>query len=109
MLLKDEHGRINAEQGPLSHFQHTVFEKEDFFKLLKSINEAQGTAKQEDVRLKKIFDKFWDELETNVSAAVKIDSKPEKKRSVEDMLRELGHGDCKVYFMTLPPPRPPKK
>ena len=81
--------RIGDIEGPLSHFQHTLFEKEDFFKLIKSINEALGPTKQDDARLKKIFDKFWDELEANVSAAIKTESKPEKKRSVEEMLREL--------------------
>ncbi len=81
--------RIGDVEGPLSHFQHTMFEKEDFFKLVKSINEALEPNKQDETRLKKIFDKFWDDLETNVSIAIKIDSKPEKKRSSEDMLREL--------------------
>ena len=81
--------RIGDIEGPLSHFQHTMFEQEDFFKLVKSINEAQGPNKQEETRLRKIFDKFWDDLETNVSTAIKVDSKPEKKRSPEDMLREL--------------------
>lgn len=76
-------------EGPLSHFQHTIFEKEDFFKLVKSINEAQGPSKQDESRLRKIFDKFWDDLESNVVVAVKTDAKPEKKRSAEDMLREL--------------------
>jgi hypothetical protein len=81
--------RIGDIEGPLSHFQHTMFEKEDFFKLVKSINEALGPNKQDETRLGKIFDKFWDDLELNVSVAIKIDVKPEKKRSTEDMLREL--------------------
>jgi hypothetical protein len=81
--------RIGDIEGPLSHFQHTLFEKEDFFKLIKAINENQGPNKQEEARLTKIFDKFWDELETSISKSVKIDSKPEKKRSQEEMLHEL--------------------
>jgi hypothetical protein len=81
--------RIGDIEGPLSHFQHTMFEKEDFFKLVKSINEAQGSIKQDEARLGKIFDKFWDDLETNVSKAIKSEPKQEKSRSPEDMLREL--------------------
>jgi hypothetical protein len=81
--------RISDIEGPLSHFQHTIFEKEDFFKLVKSINESQAQSKQDESRLRRIFDKFWDELEANVSKAIKPDAKPEKKRSAEDMLREL--------------------
>lgn len=76
-------------EGPLSHFQHTVFEKDDFFKLIQSINEAHLEAKQEGTRLKKIFEKFWDEIEGNVSKLLKAGAKPEKKRTAEDMLREL--------------------
>jgi hypothetical protein len=81
--------RISDIEGPLSHFQHTMFEKEDFFKLMRSVNEALGAAKQDEPRLRKVFEKFWDELEVTVTKAVKPDSKPKKERSSEDMLREL--------------------
>lgn len=81
--------RMSDVQGPLSHFQHTVFERDDFFKLMKSINEAQGQGNQEETRLRKIFDKFWDELDSTVAKAVKADSKPEKTRSQEEMLNEI--------------------
>ena len=81
--------RASDITGPLSHFQHTVFEKEDFFKLIKSINDAQTEGKQEEGRLRKIFDKFWDELAADIAKTIKVDSKPEKKRSAEEMLNEL--------------------
>lgn len=81
--------RITDIEGPLSHFQHTIFEKEDFFKLIQAINENQGQNKQDEARLRKIFDKFWDELETSIAKSVKTDSKPEKRRSQEEMLHEL--------------------
>lgn len=76
-------------EGPLSHFQHTVFEKEDFFKLIKSINEGLETGKQEPTRLRTIFNKFWDDLNSTVTTVVTAQSKPHKERSMEDMLREL--------------------
>jgi hypothetical protein len=75
-------------EGPLSHFQHTSFEKEDFLKLVNSINDAQPSGRQDLVRLRKVFDKFWDELATSVEKALKTVGRPEKKRSVEDMVRE---------------------
>jgi hypothetical protein len=81
--------RASDIMGPLSHFQHTVFEKEDFFKLIKSINDAQAEGKQEEGRLRKIFDKFWDELAADIAKTIKVNSKPEKKRSAEEMLNEL--------------------
>jgi len=76
-------------EGPLSHFQHTSFEKEDFFKLLTAINDSQQSGKQDTARLQKIFDKFWEELRVSVEKALKTTEKSEKKRGVEDMVREL--------------------
>lgn len=83
--------RVSDVEGPLSHFQHTIFEKEDFFKLVRCINEANGSSKQDEGRLRKIFDKFWEELETAIAKAitVKAEARQEKKRTSEDMLREL--------------------
>lgn len=80
--------RIGDIEGPLSHFQHTVFEKEDFFKLVESINDA-NERKQEGARLKKVFDKFWDDLQSVVSKLAKSESKPEKRRTTDEMLHEL--------------------
>lgn len=83
-------GLVTSEiEGPLGHFQHTNFEKEDFFKLVTSINDAQPNGKQDSSRLRKVFEKFWDELVANVEKALKTTEKPEKRRSVEDMVREL--------------------
>ena len=76
-------------EGPLSHFQHTIFEKVDFFKMVQSINEAQNAFKMDDGRLRKLFEKFWNELQESVSKVMLIDARPEKKRSTEEMLREL--------------------
>jgi hypothetical protein len=62
--------QIDDIKGPLSQFQHTVFEKEDIFNLIKSINHAHGEAKQDETRLRTIFDKFWwTELEKKVNDA----------------------------------------
>src|SRR5256885_2019151 len=61
--------------GPLSDFQHTTFDREDFFKLVKSINEV-NTPKLEESRLKVTFDKFWQDLDDKVSSAIATVSKP---------------------------------
>lgn len=81
--------RIGDIEGPLSHFQHTIFGKDDFFKLIASINQANESLKQDERRLKKIFGKFWDELDTTVARLLKSDSKPEKKRGSDEMLHEI--------------------
>jgi hypothetical protein len=55
--------------SPLSHFQHTVFEKDDVLKLVKAINEAQGPSKRDVSNLERIFDRFWCDLENAVKQA----------------------------------------
>jgi hypothetical protein len=75
--------------GPLSDFQHTAFEKDDFYKLLKAINDAHTQGKHDEGNLKKIFEKFWDELESNVAKALKSETKPEKKKSTDEILNQV--------------------
>lgn len=75
--------------GPLSHFQHTLFEKEDFYKLCKAVDESNGALKREEARLRKLFDMLWNDLQQKVNNALKIDAKPEKRRSSDEMLREI--------------------
>jgi|SRR6266850_1754592 len=76
--------------GPLSHFQHTMFEKEDFFKLLKAINECR-TSKHELTKLRKVFDQNWGELETDITKALVPSAKVVRKSNEEilDSLLEL--------------------
>ncbi|MBE0682454.1 MAG: toll/interleukin-1 receptor domain-containing protein [Anaerolineales bacterium] len=52
--------------GPLSQFQHTTTSKEDFQKLLATINEKAGQEKLEDVTLRKVFEKWWPDLEAKI-------------------------------------------
>lgn len=55
----------NVKQ-PLGAFQHTKFEKDDFFKLLESINRKVAACTEkalDDARLRVIFDKNWPDLE----------------------------------------------
>jgi hypothetical protein len=76
--------------SPLSHFQHTTFEKDDVLKLVKAINEAQGPAKRDTNSLEKIFGKCWSDLEAAVTeAASKREKTTEARRTADDMLREL--------------------
>jgi hypothetical protein len=59
-------------EGPLEVFQSTVFEKEDVFKLVKSLNEELGNMKLDPVILKDSFDKFWPDLEKEVEEVAKV-------------------------------------
>ena len=52
--------------GPLSQFQHTTTSKEDFQKLLATINDKMGQEKLEDETIKKVFEKWWPDLESKI-------------------------------------------
>jgi hypothetical protein len=76
--------------GPLSHFQHTVFEKENFYGLIKSIEEARETSLMRDeARLRKTFNLHWPELEDNIAKAMRSSPPPRPDKKPEDMLRNI--------------------
>ncbi len=56
-------------QGPLSRFQATKFEKNDFYQLLVSINEASDNPIMEKV-LQKSFDAIWDKMYQNINKII---------------------------------------
>lgn len=60
--------RKSELKGPLVQFQLTVFEKDDMRKLMHSLNEAAGEKGIEPARLDKVFERWWPELETKLSA-----------------------------------------
>lgn len=49
--------------GPVLQFQSTIFERDDVFKLLKSINVGCGEDGLTEVRLEKTFEVWWPQLE----------------------------------------------
>lgn len=70
-------------EGPILQFQSTVFEQEDVFKLLKSINDACGPDGLEASRLEKSFEVWWPQLEQQLN---KIPAAEE--RSAEQQLEK---------------------
>lgn len=80
-------------QGPLSRFQATKFQKEDFYQLLASINEAADNPISEKV-LQKSFDAIWDKMYENISRIIsegtsKGKSVPQKGKEENNILEEL--------------------
>ncbi len=53
-------------QGPLVQFQAVRFDESDVYKMLQSINKAQGDAALSDSVLKDAFDKGWSDLDSQV-------------------------------------------
>lgn len=77
--------------GPLSSFQATKFNKDDFKKLLESINNSCDETKLEQKSLDETFDVWWPKLEEKIKEILKKDnssSKP-KRRADREILEEI--------------------
>lgn len=59
--------------GPLTQFQATIFRKNDFFKLIKTLNSEIKDLKLDERFLKDAFEKNWPELETKIDEITKIE------------------------------------
>jgi hypothetical protein len=53
-------------QQPLSMFQSVLFEKDDVFRLVRSINNAAGSSARDERQLETVFDSFWPKLESSI-------------------------------------------
>lgn len=63
VLFKVKRSEVN---GPLLQFQSTVFEKEDVFKLIKSINSTNDVDTLPEQRLNRYFEGWWPSLEKDL-------------------------------------------
>jgi GTPase SAR1 family protein len=80
--------------GPLGQFQSTAFQKDDFLKLIKTINTELGDSKLPDATLIDVFNMWWPKLEDDISKIIKDHEKKEKEvsselRSERDILEEV--------------------
>jgi TIR domain len=85
-------GMENSDvKGPLTSFQSTRFNKEDFKRLFATINSAAGESMLEKTVLDDVFDMWWPKLEAEITSILKSSDKVEKKerRSERDILEEL--------------------
>lgn len=63
--------QTDIQKSPLTQFQMTKFEKAEFLKLLKSINECEGENALEETVLIGIFSALWPDLDAEVSKILK--------------------------------------
>ncbi|MGF1836839.1 toll/interleukin-1 receptor domain-containing protein [Photobacterium sanguinicancri] len=80
--------------GPILQFQSTVIEKDDVFKLLKSINDACGTESIDETRLEKGFLVWWPSLDEELNkipkaSTGKITKVEEPENPTEKILEEI--------------------
>jgi len=78
-------------KGPLTTFQTTRFEKADFKKLVKSINNSGGDNKLEDSVLDQVFDMWWGKLESKINDILSNHKSTDESehRSERDILEEI--------------------
>jgi hypothetical protein len=79
-------------KGPLTTFQTTRFDKRDFKKLVKTINNTGGDSKLEDAVLDQVFDMWWDKLEQQIAdilAEHQDQADESEHRSERDILEEI--------------------
>ncbi len=67
-------------KGPLSTFQATKIEKDDMYKLLKAINNAQDKPLTEE-KLKNTFEAFWGKFENDFMEIISQETEKEDKKS----------------------------
>ncbi len=72
--------------GPLTQFQATIFDKKDFFKLIKALNSEIKDLKIEEKILKDAFEMNWPELEEKISEITKIEI-PGSRAKVSRVIR----------------------
>lgn len=69
--------------GPLAQFQGTILtSKEDMFRLISTINDTRGDAKDDSAKVKGWFDQYWDGFESKFQE--ELDKKPEATETEAD-------------------------
>ncbi len=80
--------------GPLGQFQSTTFKKDDFLKLIKTINTELSENKLPDDTLLEVFNMWWPKLEEDINKIIVSHNKKEREakkeiRSERDILEEV--------------------
>lgn len=105
---------FNVDQAdvtpPLSMFQHTKFEREEFKKLFETINDAIDN-KLKDFALSKAFDTYWPKFEEPVKEILTAhpDSQAPTRRGEREILEEIlelsrnntGSGDVRASLVSI--------
>lgn len=90
-LFRVKRSEVN---GPVLQFQSTIQEKEDIYKLIKSINGACDENALDDLRLEKVFNVWWPSLDEELNKINEHDlpqdqSKQKQKHTEDDFLSNV--------------------
>jgi hypothetical protein len=77
-------------QGPLTQFQHTMAERDDTLKLMKTLNAVNGTRKPvPESRVEQQFHRWWPELEGKLAAIPRGHGPQRPQRSLDEKVDEI--------------------
>lgn len=80
-------------EEPLAQFQHTLFAKDDVFKLIQTVNNKLklcGEKQLNERTLENVFNTFWPEFESKLSELLRQDSMPyTPARDIDSMVKEI--------------------
>lgn len=85
-------------QGPLAQFQSKDAVAEQTYQMLEAINSAMGDEALPRERLRRYFDRFWPELESAISSALRGSQylPPDQFRRVADVLSYLSYDPARL-------------
>jgi hypothetical protein len=88
LLIDLEHTDI---EDPLAQFNHTKLSKAGMLQLLTTLNKSLGTLALQKEVLDEVFETYWPNLESKISAALKATASPSKAkpRTNEEILAEI--------------------
>lgn len=75
--------------SPILQFQMAHVDKEDIYKLFKSINETLGESGLDEARLERVFSTFWPQIEQNFDAIQESDEHSETDKIGKDGNTEI--------------------
>lgn len=75
--------------GPLATFQTTIFNKNEFKKLIQTINKQLGETKVMDAIFEETFETFFPKLEQKINAIIKKNQSKDIERPIERTDREI--------------------
>ena len=77
--------------GPLKDFQHTLMDKDDTFRLMHTLNKAQGDAALPEKRLDETLSVWWPQLEESLKKLppIQIQTPTPKSRDVQSIIEEI--------------------
>jgi len=91
----------DLKKSPLLQFQSTLYDKKDFVKLVLSINNVLGKDKLDEVKLKKTFDVWWENLKGKLDSYLPEASQATAQTANSEQLNDTIKNDALEEILEL--------